>query len=141
MASEIIYPVELQMYLDLIPNKEIAKVMGINERYMSAKLTKMRKKYGIERRVIDCNNSNNVEFVKDKELVLELVAGGMSITDIVSKWEIDYRTCQRVLGLWGCKPRKNNRISVAHFSKNFGGVFGEMIITHGGEDLFKVVRI
>lgn len=141
MASEIIYPVELQMYLDLIPNKEIARVMGINEDYMSAKLTKLRNKYKLEKRVIDCNNPNHVEFVKDKDLILELVDGGMSITDLTIKWEINYRTCQRILKLWGCNPRKNNRMSVSHFAKNFGEIVGEMTITHAGEDLFKVVRI
>lgn len=135
------YPVALQMYIDLKTMPEIAAYMGTSVKSASVRITKMRYKYSVDKRMTDCSNPKIVEFIKDKDLALELYNSGIAMAEIARKWEIASCVCRQILIKWGAEMRGKNRVSIHHLPKVFEDVKDGVIITHEGEDIFKLVKL
>lgn len=137
---------ELELYYKGLSMRSIAGRSGLSPRYMKNKLRKERVKLGLGPRDSFVTLSDDQrEFVADKEIVLELLSGGISLSDIANKYDLDRKFVSRYVDKWGW-VRSSDKESIDTWTltelyKGWSEAPKKLIININKKPTFMLVRI
>ena len=137
----------MTMYYEGVPMASIAKAMKCNLNTLKSRIWKERDSRGLNKRkkVHKKLNSEVLEFITDKEMVMDLYKSGVLPVDIADKWGTTTATVLKYLNEWGfiTKQKITNTISLSELYKEWAHTVKgeEMILTVNKRPMFKLVRI
>lgn len=137
----------LTMYYENFSLAAIANSIGIRADAMGERLKRERKKLGLKPRVsYERLSVDTRDFIEDKDLVLQLLESGMSVTEIGEKYDVCRRTVAKNIANWGWVTRRNlgedmESWNITELYKGWSEAPDELIITVNKQPEFKLVRI
>ena len=137
----------MTMYYAGVPIEDIAQSARCKIGAMQKRITVERKRLGlIKRKKVSRRLSTEVlEFINDKEIVIELYQDSILPVDIADKWGTTTATVIKYLNKWGfiTDQKITNIISLSELYKQWAHTVKgeEMILTVNKRPMFKLMRI
>ena len=138
---------ELSLYYQHESIQSLANACQISRVNMIARLLKERRRLGLSVRERTEHLTNDIlEFMEDRDMVIQLAKDGMSFLEIAKKWDIDQRTVSKYLSRWGMIIDANTEIDSIGLNDLYTGWADirrgtELILTINRKPMFKLVRI
>ena len=139
---------ELVLYYEHKSIQSISDACGVSRKAMTSRLIKQRKKLEMMTRGRGATHVSDdmMEFIADRNLIIELAKSGMNFLDIANKWDIDERTVSKYLGRWGMVIDANVDVESISLIELYTGWAEipqgkEMFLTVNKKPMLKVVWI
>jgi len=135
---------EYKLYLKGVPTAHIAAPLKVSTATMTMRLARERKANGYELYVPPIFISMK-EVEEDKELILVMLADGITLSEVARKWEITRTTLRKHLDLWGYTLHSTAKdlpcYTLKEIADDWRNLEDEFLIKVARQPIFKVSRL